>query len=427
MTKFSQKVLAALSAGTMLLSVVSPVLADTTLEISGNGADSVNNVNLTQSSTTTVVQSNSANISNDVDASATTGGNDANRNTGGSITIDTGNARTDVAVSNAVNSNTANVDCCSAGDTSVLISGNGADSVNGVTLDQGSKSGIDVYQDNNAHIRNDVDARASTGRNDASSNTGGDVEVFTGDATTKVLVSNTANANWAMVGGGSQNGSGLVNLRILGNGADSVNTIDLDLDRSILLAQSNSARIYNDVDAKAETGKNDANRNTGGEVTIDTGNAKVDVDVDNAVNFNYASVDCGCLLDVSGKIAGNGVDSVNTLRATLGSDQLVFQDNCGESQASWELESIRGRHGCKLDNDVDAKASSGKNDVESNTGTPNGGDPSVNTGNAESDVDVSNSGNANAFGVSSGFEWPTFDFNFNIGGWSVLWALFGHN
>jgi hypothetical protein len=52
------------------------------------------------------------------------------------------------------------------------------------------------------------------------------------------------------------------------------------------------------------------------------------------------------------------------------------------------------------------------------------------TGNAESNVDLSTTGNSNAYGVAPDAEWPTADFNLNItfGGLSLaqLLALLGH-
>ena len=412
MTKLRNKVLAALSAGAMLLSVVSPVLAaETTLEISGNGSDSDSTINLGQSNTTAVVQSNNANVTNDVVANADSGHNDANRNTGGDVTVDTGDAKTDVKVSNSLNSNTASVDCCGANDTSVLISGNGDKSDNDVNLTESSKT--EVYQDNKAYVKNDIDADANSGKNDANRNTGGSVEVATGDATANVDVSTTANANWAKVGGDGS--SSLVDVRILGNGADSDNTVNLGLGNSTILRQDNSAYVKNYIDADADSGHNDANRNTGGDVLIDTGDATADVEVDNMVNFNWADVDCGCLLDVLAKIAGNGADSDNDIKAKLNNSLNVFQDNCGK------------REGCKLDNDVYADADSGENDANRNTGSPAGGDPSVITGDADTFVDVSNSGNSNAYGADPDFEWPAFDFNFNFSfDLSDLLALLGH-
>lgn len=423
MTKLNQKVGAVVTAGVMFLSMASSVFAQTTLEISGNGDSSSNGVALTQTTTTNVVQSNSADIHNDVNANANSGENDASRNTGGSTSIDTGNAKTNVTVANTANSNAANVACCNANsDTNVLISKNGVDTTNTVAL--GQKSTVGLYQDNNANIKNDVDAKANTGKNDAKSNTGGDVTVNTGDATTMVGILNTANANVATVGGNGQTGTGLVDLTIIGNGDRSDNAIALTLAHSTTVKQDNSARIDNDVDANANTGKNNANRNTGGDVLIDTGNAKTNVGIDNTVNFNFANVDCGCLLDVTGKVAKNGVDSTNKLVAALGSDLGVFQDNCG-TQAPTLLEtlSVIHREGCKLNNDVNAKAGTGENDNKSNTGSPLSGDPAVWTGNAESNTDLSTTGNANAYGADNNVEWPTFDFNFN--GASLSWLFAG--
>jgi len=428
MTNLRKKVFAAISAGAMLFSVVSPAAAQTTLQVTGNGSDSTSAINLSQAATTNVVQHNDADIHNNVDASANSGSNDANRNTGGNVTVDTGNAKTDVAVSNQVNSNSANVACCAAQDTAVLISGNGANSTNDANLSQASTTA--VYQDNKADIKNDVDAKSNTGKNDANRNTGGDVQVTTGNATTLVDVSNTANANRAQVGGGTGANQGHVDVRIVGNGSDSDNDVNLLLAHSTVLSQDNNARIHNDVDADANSGKNDANRNTGGDVIVDTGDAKVDVAVDNAVNFNWAEVDCGCLLDIFAKVAGNGDHSTNDINAALANDLNVFQDNCGqETNSIWELSPIR-RHNCSLNNDVDAKAKTGLNDANRNTGGPNGADPAVFTGGATSNVDVANSGNANAYGVAASTEWPhfTFGFNFNFGGLSLseLLALLGH-
>lgn len=346
--------------------------------------------------------------------------------------VATGDAKTDVAVSTSANSNVAQVDCCGASDASVLISGNGEKSVNDAKLNLYNTTTVD--QSNKANVRNDVDAKANSGYNDANGNTGGDVIVATGNATSLVDVATAANANWAKVGGSRSDG-GHISAMIVGNGKNTDNDIDLVLGNRTDLDQSNHAYVYNDVDAKANSGKNDANGNTGGDVLIDTGNAKVDVAVDNMVNFNAADVDCGCLLDVLAKVAGNGEDSHNDITATLSSTLDVNQDNCGSGYEYPHEVSIydifsRYRHSkCAVDNDVNAKADSGKNDADANTGGPEGGDPAVLTGDASSFVDVSNSGNSNAYGVEPEFEWPAFDFGFNLSldlNWSDLLALLGH-
>jgi len=396
MTNLKRKLITGIASGAILLNALTPfAFADTTIQISGNGSSSDNTANVSFDQSTTVVQNNTANVSNNVDVDADTGDNDAEDNTGGDVSIETGDADVDVDVSNTLNSNSANVDCCQTGDTEVLIQGNGTNSDNDANLNLTTDTG--VFQDNYAYVKNDVDVDADTGNNDAKDNTGGDVTIETGDADVSVSLATTANANWAQVGSSGQNGD--ISLRILGNGSNSDNTIKLWLDNSVLLAQNNSAYIHNDVDVDADTGDNDAEDNTGGDVTIETGDANVDVDVDNAVNFNWADVNCGCLLeDLLAKIDGNGTDSDNDINAWLSFNQGEegsFQDN-----------------DAYIDNDLDdLDADTGNNDNEDNTAEGDG-DPSIETGDADVDVDVNNSGNVNVLGGDSDFEWP--DFNFDV-------------
>jgi len=191
MTKLHKKIATAVSAAAILMQATLPVFAQTTtLTITGNGASSDNDVVVTQVTTTQVVQNNVANISNDVDADADTGNNDANMNTGGSVLIGTGDAKTTVGISNEANSNVADINGCCAVNASVEISENGYDSDNDAVLT--TVSDTQVYQKNYAYIKNDVDADSDTGKNDANMNTGGDVSILTGSATTKVLIANKA-------------------------------------------------------------------------------------------------------------------------------------------------------------------------------------------------------------------------------------------
>jgi hypothetical protein len=380
--------IAAASASILLLTNAAPVFADTTIEISGNGADTTNTAKVNQTNTTTVVQDNKADVTNYIEASADTGENDANRNTGGDVSVETGDATTDVEVMNMLNGNSANVDNCDCdGDVDVLISENGDNSTNKVKLDSDDTTG--VFQYNKAKVMNKVDAEAETGENDANRNTGGDVTVDTGDATTDVDVVTMANKNVASVGNGGDGNGGTVSARIVGNGADTYNKIKLDLDRIVLVDQDNKARIKNKVKADAETGENDANRNTGGEVGITTGDADVAVGVDNMVNFNWADVDCGCLFDITAKIAGNGYNADSMIKADIADDLDVFQYNKDKTK-----------------NKVKADGETGENDANRNTGDPDG-DPYVDTGDADTEVMVGNSGNFNTYGGDGdGFEWP---------------------
>lgn len=395
-----------------------------TLEISGNGPDSDNTTYVDVTNSTYVSQSNNASIDNDIDASTSTGGNEVEKSTGGDVSVKTGDATTDVTVTNSVNSNQASVAGCGtcAADVDILISGNGPDSDNKVDLDVNSESesGVALFQNNSANIDNDIDAESSTGKNKVEKATGGDVEVDTGDATTTVTVATSANANYAVLGG--ESAGGLVSLKILGNGPDTDNDIYLDLDRSVYLAQDNYAHVDNDVDAESKTGGNEVEEATGGAASITTGDAESTVEVDNMVNFNWADVDCdGCLWDVTGKIAGNGPDTDNKIKAELEDELAVFQDNCGMPHVSFALDlfSVLGGQGpghkCGVDNDVEAYAKTGWNEMDEVTGGVLDGDPLVDTGDAATTVEVGNSGNANVYGEAP--EWDVempFDFNLNL-------------
>src|SRR3990167_2963478 len=388
MTNLQKKIATITATAALLVNTALPVLAGTTIEISGNGTYSDNDATVSLGQSTTVVQSNFSDVYNRVDADADTGDNDANDNTGGEVSVETGDASVDVRVSNALNSNTAG-------------------------LKMGSST--ELYQENVADVTNKVYADADTGGNDAEDNTGGSVSVETGNASVKVDLATTANSNSAKVGGEGEGGS--LSAWITGNGTYSDNDIDLELGSLVLLAQSNFADVYNKVDADADTGDNDADDNTGGDVSVETGDAEVDVEVDNLVNFNWADLECGCLLDdLWVKIGGNGSDSDNTIGAELGQETLAFQGNCAEDGP----EGLTDNHkeDCELENKLELDADSGKNDAEDNTGEPDG-DPGIVTGDADASADIENSGNVNVLGDAS-FDLPEFDFDFDFG---LNWLL----
>ncbi|EKD62297.1 MAG: hypothetical protein ACD_52C00239G0001, partial [uncultured bacterium] len=412
-----KKALVSAAAGvSLLLNAAMPAFAGTSLIITGNGDNSNNEAEIEIEQKTSVTQTNDTTIKNDVDAVANSGGNTASRNTGGTVTVDTGDAKTDVKVSNVANNNEAQVDCCmSNNDVEVLIEGNGADTKNEAELE--IEAEVELYQTNTAKIDNDVDANADSGSNKADRNTGGDVTVETGKASTFVDLATAANSNSARISG--QGGTGSLTLKILDNGADSENEIELELEHEVLLTQANNADVNNDVDADANSGWNRAKRNTGGNVTVDTGDAKVDVEVDNMVNFNWADVDCGCLFDVLAKVADNGADSENEIEAELEDELSVFQDNsCGARRGPQEFGLFRffpwfGRDKECVDNDIDAYAGSGDNRADRNTGESDG-DPSVLTGGAEALIDVENTGGSNVYGAAPDWEWPSLPEGLNV-------------
>jgi hypothetical protein len=398
MTKSVQKFFSKIAAFSLLASVASPALAaDSNLMLTGNGAFSANNVDVEMTHDTTVVQSNTADVSNYITADSSTGGNDASFNTGGDVTVWTGDASTSVEVNNLLNKNVASVGCCELGDLDVLVSGNGAyaDTSVGFTVDNSTE----LFQENDADVTNRVDAGSTTGANGTSFNTGGDTVVKTGTAVTDVMLTTAANANTATVGGGTGSGSGDVSLRLFGNGAFSDNDVDVDLDRQTVLVQSNYADVYNRVDADAKTGWNDSGYNTGGETAILSGNAGALVSVDNFLNFNAADVDCDCLVsDLLTKVDGNGAYSDSRVDADLTDSLSVFQDG----NEAW------------LTNKVDGNAKTGANSTAFSTGDVDG-DPFIHTGRSVSDVMVTNASNMNVYGTGA-WEMPTLEWD-----WDMNW------
>lgn len=76
-----------------------------TVRNTDNGAGSTNTSSVSNSQTTTIIQNNSANITNNLTLSANTGGNEASFNTGGDNYIKTGNANVMANLVNFVNNN----------------------------------------------------------------------------------------------------------------------------------------------------------------------------------------------------------------------------------------------------------------------------------------------------------------------------------
>lgn len=396
MTQLTKKFVSVLAAALL----VAPQAYATELLVTGNGAEAESEIKFSQTTTTALVQSNVADVNNSVKTESSTGGNSANDNTGGDVIIRTGDAKAYTTIENSLNQNFAELDCCEAQDVEVTISGNGYRSENDVELDLEDTKGI--FQTNVAGVTNDVETKAKTGYNDANRTTGGDVTIRTGDATAVTDVTTSANANNAAVGGRAHH-TGSLSAWILGNGAYSENEIELDITKEMALVQENLAEIENSVETYGSTGKNEASDNTGGEVGIWTGDAKAATYVDNMVNFNAADIDCGCVLDTTAKVAQNGAESENEIEADLKDVREYFQDGTAV-----------------LGNDVDSKAKTGWNESDYNTGSVEGSDPFIYTGDAYSSTDVGNSSNMNMFGGE--WDMPEVEFSFN---WAHFTAVFG--
>jgi len=399
MTNYTKKLGIAVATVAIVVNGFVPLAAaGTSITVENNGSESNNDVVINTTQNTSVNQTNTANFTNNVDGDANTGDNTADKNTGGDVRIETGDASVNVTVNNSANQNYVSTDCCATGNTEVKVAGNGSDSNNTVNLY--NKNRVDIDQDNDADFENNIKyLDAKTGNNDANDNTNGNVSVKTGDASVRVAVGNWANANSARVGGSADNGSD-ISLMIANNGADSDNDILVDQDSNTDVDQDNWADFDNRIDGDANSGDNDADDNTGGDVMIETGDAEVDVTVDNMANFNWADVNCGCTFGEGGLevlVKGNGADSYNTVNGYFDSIDDLDQDNDAD-----------------FDNDVkNSEAKTGNNDANDNTGSADS-DPAIETGDADVNVDLSNSANTNGIGGDEP-EWPEL----NLGGLNI--------
>lgn len=277
-----------------------PLPENSNLVITGNGSNSSNGISVANTALSSTFQNNDAYVSNHVDSDARTGGNDANRNTGGDISLITGHARTDTSVTTDVNLNEALSNPYQEsltlshliGDPMMAsIDNNGSGSTNGISL--ANVQSLMLVQDNNANIRNRIDSDASTGHNDANDNTNGSVRVDTGNATSDTSVDNQANFNFANIDDGWL---GSLDTSESGNGSNSSNSFSLALTDLFNIFQGgeegtgNQLALSNRLDSDPSTGGNDANRNTGSDsdpTYVISGHAVSNNLLETSANQNY--------------------------------------------------------------------------------------------------------------------------------------------
>lgn len=298
-----------------------------------NGSGSVNEADLTRTTEVETYQTNVADLDNTMILSADSGNNNADNNTGGDSTIETGDANVSANVLNLTNTNVVgdlvytvvNIFGDLVGDivftadqiyNLLANSGNGADSTNQISLTENFDS--TTHQTNVAEIDNLVLVEATTGDNSASNNTGGNNSIETGDVNVDVNVVNIANTNivgdaWLVlvnesgnwigrIMGLDSNGNvatsenlqfsvdeqGGVTLVNAGNGSDSTNLINAADNYSETTVQTNLANVNNNLILSANTGGNSTSKNTGGNNSIVTGDANIVANIVNFVNTNIA-------------------------------------------------------------------------------------------------------------------------------------------
>lgn len=395
---FKTRLTTAIATGAVLLNAIAPAALAQEITVSGNGVKSDSTVNVSTNKTTVVNQNNNSNVINNVTTTSKTGNNDANHNDG-DANVHAGSASNTTTVKNQMGLNDASVTNVPSQGTNVTVggpdgkSGNSAFSDNVVNVQNNSP--VLINQKNNTNVFNNVNSKSDTGKNRAHGNDG-NVTVTTGAASTTVDVATKANANVAAVVAGGVGGNDSVT--IAGNGIFSDNYVNLAQNSAVILDQVNDAKVFNNVDAKAKTGKNTADHNDDGDVYVESGKASTNVKVKNAVNFNAADIDnTGLFEDVDVTVSDNGYKSDN-----------------GVNYDAQLISSAAQANDAFLLNEVEDKAKTGKNKAYDNDG-----DTSVKSGNIESTTEVGNYGNVNLFSQDSSLGLPSdwdFDFHFDLHG-----------
>lgn len=377
-----------IGSAALLVSAIVPAIAATNdCSNSTTGPFSNNTCTIVNKDTIKVNNVNDAKITNNVSAKSDTGHNSASYNTlGGSI--NTGDATTNTTVSNVANINTTNITTAYAGGAHNL----GGNSITGPYSDNTSKTvnkfSADVYNSNTAEVNNNVDTRSKTGYNDANYNTG-PADINTGEAWVGTTVANHVNDSLTRILGGA-GGNGSNEAENSTTGPFSNNTVSLRNTLNVDVNNVNDMYVRNNVDADANTGHNDANKNTLGG-SIDTGDAFAGVGVDTEGNINSTLIAMGGFTSNHGEnsITGPGgegdpnvvkienkrditVDNWNNKCESHNADDQLGEN--GHHDYEWSgLFNRFVRKGCDVNNigtfnNVDVSNSTGYNDADKNTG-----------------------------------------------------------
>ncbi|MBA3724258.1 MAG: hypothetical protein H0W89_05225 [Candidatus Levybacteria bacterium] len=268
------------------------------ITITGNGAESVNEVVVTKKNESVTQQTNNADIVNNISNNASTGDNTASFNTNGNTSIQTGDATVVTEVTNTANTSIVEQkNCCDSQQGTVTVSGNGANSHNNANVSSNYTANVRVYQ--NANIVNDITTYANTGNNRANYNNG-DSLIRTGDIKAKThITSGPINLSYVSVPLYSNKP---LSVTIIGNGFGSWNTVNVHDEDDTNIDIENVATVINDLKEHYSTGDNKADYNNG-DVAILTGDIASYTSIDNGpINVSVVKVDCACDKDTDKEV-----------------------------------------------------------------------------------------------------------------------------
>jgi len=193
--KLQYRVATAVASTALMLNLLAPAaFASTTVEISDNGSHSNNTANVTNNNSVSVNQVSNTTVSLNISTKSSTGGNKANDNTGGDVSITTGDASANTTVNVTGGANIASVNTCGCdNDTNVTVTGNGK-KTNNKSIVKNTDT-LTANQIGNFVVAGSIKTKAKTGKNKASGNTNGTVDVSTGGSDSSTMVDVTSPVN----------------------------------------------------------------------------------------------------------------------------------------------------------------------------------------------------------------------------------------
>lgn len=285
------------------------------LGISGNGALSTNAITKTNTSADSVFQNGTATLSNAVSTSPVSGNNTITNGTGGSGTIVSGHAASDIRINNLANANVANLGPAMAvaslmtpttGGVTAAITGNGAGSDS--TLDFTHNRSEVFVQGSTTDMSNAVTSNPVSGNNSGTDNTSGfglfglgtvgvgGLRIDSGNATSAVAVTNKGGLNMASDGNQAMPSTTAL---VSDNGALSSNAVLKNLSDGLSVFQGTgntddrngigAFRVSNALTTNPFSGENNATNTTldmGQSAMVVSGHAATDTRVVNQGNVN---------------------------------------------------------------------------------------------------------------------------------------------
>lgn len=168
----------------------------------------------------------------------------------------------------------ASVFAPAASAANVNIGGNGAFSYNWANVNK-AKTTI-VSQSNTTAVSNHIGSNANSGNNSSMFNTGSTSGVVSGAATSNVATGVAGGHNNALlVGCGCVAGASTINIG--GNGAYSVNGVNMNSTEYSKMIQHSTTAVSNNIGSNANSGNNSSSFNTGGGSTVMTSPATSNV------------------------------------------------------------------------------------------------------------------------------------------------------